>query len=158
MLFQYLNCVCNIQSQHGIWEMLQHFLPNTETWIKVDWFFLLPSSSSEACIAEYVRIPSYKYEYVYTQWRIFLDIALSYVLHEASYWRLILIECLRYWLLHTLALSCRPRGWGGGGVHSVNNLGGLCVWEQSPAVRIPHVCQFSHIIIRIIRIPCKFIS
>ena len=30
MLFQYLNCVFNIQSQHGIWEMLQHVLPNTE--------------------------------------------------------------------------------------------------------------------------------
>ena len=31
MLFQYLNCVFNIQqSQHGIWDMLQHFLPNTE--------------------------------------------------------------------------------------------------------------------------------
>ena len=27
-----------------------------------------------------------------------------------TYWRLILIECLRYWLLHALALSCRPRG------------------------------------------------
>ena len=50
-----------------------------------------------------------------------LEIALSYVLHEASYWRLILIECLRYWILHALALSCRPRG----RVHSVNNLGGL---------------------------------
>ena len=64
MLFQYLNCVFNMQSQQGIWEMLQHFLPNTEKWIKV---FILPSSSSEACIAEYVRIPSYKYVYVYTQ-------------------------------------------------------------------------------------------
>ena len=30
MLFQYLNCVFNMQSQHGIWEMLQHLLPNTE--------------------------------------------------------------------------------------------------------------------------------
>ena len=24
-------------------------------------------------------------------------------------------------------------------MHSVNNLGGLCVWEQSPALRIPHM-------------------
>ena len=53
----------------------------------------------------------------------FLEIALTYVLHEVSYWRLIRIECLIYWLLHALALSCRPRG----RVHSVNNLGGLCV-------------------------------
>ena len=49
MLLQYLNCVFNMQSQHGIWEMLQHFLPNTEKWIKV---FILPSSSSEACIVD----------------------------------------------------------------------------------------------------------
>ena len=37
-----------------------------ENGLKLTDFCILPSSSSEACIAEYVRIPSYKYEYVYT--------------------------------------------------------------------------------------------
>ena len=72
MLFQYLNCVFNIQSQHGIWEMLQHlFTKHRENGLKLNDFVILPSSSSEACIAEYVRILSYKYEYVYTQWKVF---------------------------------------------------------------------------------------
>ena len=51
------------------WEMLQHFL-HRENGLKLNDFFILPSSSSEACIAEYARIPSYKYKYVYTQWKI----------------------------------------------------------------------------------------
>ena len=44
MFFQYLNCVFNIQSQHGI---LGKTFFTQRKWIKV-----------EACIAEYVRIPS----------------------------------------------------------------------------------------------------
>ena len=79
MFLKYLNCVfnCVFQSQHGIWEMLQHVLPNTEKneLLKLTDISILPSSYSETCIAEYVRIPSYKYEYI----------------------------CLRYWLLHALA-------------------------------------------------------
>ena len=60
MLFQYLSCVFNMQSQHGIWEMLQHFFTkHRENGLKLTDFCILPSSSSEACIAEYVRIPSY---------------------------------------------------------------------------------------------------
>ena len=86
----------------------------------------------------------------------FLETALSYVLHEASYWRLILIECLRYWLLHALALSCRPRGGGGGA------LGQQCgcimrLRTESRSQNTPCM-SISHRILRIIRIPCRFIS
>ena len=33
MLFQYLNCVFNMQSQHGIWDF---FYQTQRKWIKVD--------------------------------------------------------------------------------------------------------------------------
>ena len=73
------------------------FTKHRENGLKLTDFCILPSSSSEACIAEYVRIPSYKYEYTsISNEGFFLEIALSYVLYEASYWRLILIEYLRY--------------------------------------------------------------
>ena len=124
MLFQYLNCVFNIQSHHGIWEMLQHFFTkHRENGLKLTDFLYCPVR-----LAKLVLLNTSGYRLLSTSTStpnkgIFLEIALSYVWHEASYWRLILIECLGYWLLHALALSCRPRG----RVHSVNNLGGLCV-------------------------------
>ena len=44
-------------------------------------------------------------EYVYIQLMILLDIAPFSVLHVASYWRLILIECLRCWLVHGASVA-----------------------------------------------------
>ena len=67
MLFQYLNCVFNMQSAWNLGNAATFFTKHRENGLKLTDFCILPSSSSEACIAEYVRIPSYKYEYVYTQ-------------------------------------------------------------------------------------------
>ena len=89
--------------------------------------FTLPSFSSEACISAYVRIPSYtcRYEYGFIQLMILLEIAPCSVLHVASYW---LIECLRCWLLHGESSGLVMAPGGGGGVHSANIEGGLCIW------------------------------
>ena len=155
MLFQYLNCVFNIQSQHGIWKMLQHLLPNTDkmdsSWLT---FFILPSSSSEACIAEYVRIPSYKYEYVYTQWRIFfrdsskLCIAWSIILASDS-----------YWMLEILVTSCSGLVMQAKGEGALGQQFGwtMRLRTESRSQNTPCKSIF-HVILRIIRIPCRFIS
>ena len=155
MLFQYLNCVFNIQSQHGIWKMLQHLLPNTE---KMDYSWLT-FLYCPVRLAKLVLLNTSGYRLISTststpKWRIFLEIALSYVLHEASYWRLILIECLRYWLLHALALSCRPRG----RVHSVSNFMWIMRLRTESRSQNTPCMSISHSILRIIRIPCRFIS
>ena len=55
------------------------------------------------------------------------EIAPCPALYVTSYWRLILIECLRGWLLHGTSSALVMLGGGGGGVHSANILGGLCV-------------------------------
>ena len=112
MLFQYLNGVFNIQSQHGIWKMLQHLLPNTEkmdySWLTVLYFpvrltKLVLLNTSDTVL--YVRVRLHPMKDI-------LEIALSYGLHEASYWGLILIECFRYWLLHALAADrVHPPPW-----------------------------------------------
>ena len=101
-------------------------------WIKVDWYcpvrlakLVLLNTSGYRLISTSTSTPNEGFFRDSSK----LCIAWSIIL------RLILIECLRYWLLHALALSCRSRG----RMHSVNNLGGLCVWEQSPALRIPHM-------------------
>ena len=63
MLFQYLNCVFNIQSQHGkLGNAATFFTKHRENGLKLT-FLYCPVRLAKLvwpCIAEYVRIPSYR--------------------------------------------------------------------------------------------------
>ena len=82
-------------------------------------------------LAKLLLLHSRDTEYVYIQLMILLEISPCSVLHVASYWRLLLIECLRCWLLHGEISGLELYIFF---LHSANILGVLCIWEFGPLV------------------------
>ena len=154
MLFQYLNCVFNIQSQHGIWKMLQHLLPNTE---KMDssWLTFLYCTVR---LAKLVLLNTSGYRLISTSTStpnegFFRDssklcIAWSIILASDSYWMLEILITSCYGLVMQAkgegALG-QPFGW-------IMRLRTESRSQNNPCMSI------SHRNLRIIRIPCRFIS